>query len=258
TLMNKLELQAYRLVKRRFKINQQKDLIKILYGELHLPVQRTPHDLQSALDLCIDHFEQYINEPTKPQSLQRLRRETPWQTERTYAQCHFFTAIDRMIIMNPPLQRVSKRFIIQSLAKESIVRLRQMIIARTGFQLVSFDYSQLELRILVHLFNDSKLKTRLINDTDFFISLAADVLKKTEYEITHEQHQNAKQICYGTLYDMPKETFAHETHMNINEAEEFIKNFYKTFPIMTQFIDDIILISITNGVSYPYLLSSLK
>ncbi|CAF3379146.1 unnamed protein product [Rotaria sp. Silwood2] len=163
-----------------------------------------------------------------------------------------------MIIMNPPLQRVSKRFIIQSLAKESIVRLRQMIIARTGFQLVSFDYSQLELRILVHLFNDSKLKTRLINDTDFFISLAADVLKKTEYEITHEQHQNAKQICYGTLYDMPKETFAHETHMNINEAEEFIKNFYKTFPIMTQFIDDIILISITNGVSYPYLLSSLK
>ncbi|CAF3379135.1 unnamed protein product, partial [Rotaria sp. Silwood2] len=44
TLMNKLELQAYRLVKRRFKINQQKDLIKILYGELHLPVQRTPHD----------------------------------------------------------------------------------------------------------------------------------------------------------------------------------------------------------------------
>ncbi|CAF0821419.1 unnamed protein product [Rotaria sordida] len=144
-----------------------------------------------------------------------------------------------MIIINPSLQHVPKRFIIQSLEKESTVRLRQMSIARTGnnklrknsFQLVSFDYSQLELRILVHLSNDNKLKTRLINDTGFFMSFAADLLKRP---------------------------FAPEIRMNINEAEEFIENFYTTFPIMTQFIDDIILISITNDVSYLYLLSSLK
>ena len=63
-----------------------------------------------------------------------------------------------------------------------------------GFQLVSFDYSQLELRILAHLSNDDKLKARLIHDTDFFTSLAADLLKNSENEITHEQRQNAKQV----------------------------------------------------------------
>jgi len=99
-----------------------------------------------------------------------------------------------MIIVNPPLQHIPKRFVIQSLEKESIIRLRKMIVARTGFQLVSFDYSQLELRVLAHLSNDNKLKTRLINNTDFFISLAADLLKKSEYEITSEQRQNAKQV----------------------------------------------------------------
>ncbi|CAF3131856.1 unnamed protein product [Rotaria sp. Silwood2] len=266
TLMNKLELQAYRLVKRRFKMNRQKDLIKILYSELHLPIQRTPHgriclkksylnilatkhplpkliteyrQVKSALDRCIDRFEQYINEPSKPQSLQRLRREASWQTERTYAYCHFFTATGRMIVVNPPLQHIPKRFLIQSLQKESTVQLRKMIIARTDFQLVSFDYSQLELRILAHLSNDEKLKTCLINNTDFFISLAADLVKKPEHEITREQRQNAKQICYGILYGMSKETFARETQMNINEAEEFVENFYKTFPIMTKYLDDI-------------------
>ncbi|CAF1182526.1 unnamed protein product [Rotaria sordida] len=238
TLMNKLELQAYRLVKRRFKMNRQKDLIKILYGELHLPIQYTPHgricfkksylnvladkhplpkliieyrQVQSAHDRCIDHFEQYINEPIKPQSLQRLRREVLWQTERTYAYCHFFTATGRMIIVNPPLQHVPKHFLIQSLQKESTIRLRKMIVARADFQLVSFDYSQLELCVLAHLSNDEKLKTHLINDTDFFISLAADLLKKPEHEITREQRQNAKQICYGIHYGMSKETFARET-----------------------------------------------
>jgi DNA polymerase-1 len=52
----------------------------------------------------------------------------------------------------------------------------------------------LELRVLAHLSNDDKLKARLIHDTDFFISLAADLLKKPEHEITSEQRQNAKQV----------------------------------------------------------------
>jgi hypothetical protein len=114
-----------------------------------------------------------------------------------------------MIIINPPLQHIPKRFVIQSLQKESIVRLRKMIVARTGitlvflpfiaisslgFQLVSFDYSQLELRVLAYLSNDDKLKIRLINDSDFFISLAADLFKKSEYEINSVQRQNAKQV----------------------------------------------------------------
>jgi DNA polymerase I-like protein with 3'-5' exonuclease and polymerase domains len=38
---------------------------------------------------------------------------------------------------------------------------------------------------------------------------------------------------------MSKETFARETRMTINEAEDFIENFYKTFPIMTHYLDDI-------------------
>ena len=63
-----------------------------------------------------------------------------------------------------------------------------------GFQLISFDYSQLEIRVLAHLSDDEKLKTRLISNTDFFISLAADLLKKSEQEITDVQRQHAKRV----------------------------------------------------------------
>jgi DNA polymerase I-like protein with 3'-5' exonuclease and polymerase domains len=63
-----------------------------------------------------------------------------------------------------------------------------------GFQLVSFDYSQLELRVLAHLSNDNKLKTCLRNNSDFFITLAANLFKISEYEVTPEQRQNAKQV----------------------------------------------------------------
>ena len=108
--MSQLELQAYRLAKRRFKINRKKDLLRVthassrmththtsfaytqgLYDELRLPVQRTPQgriclkksylsvladqhplptliteyrQVQSALDRCIDHFEQVHRDMT--------------------------------------------------------------------------------------------------------------------------------------------------------------------------------------------------
>ena len=38
---------------------------------------------------------------------------------------------------------------------------------------------------------------------------------------------------------MSKETFARETRMNLNEAEEFVENFYQTFPEMTAYLNDI-------------------
>ncbi len=76
-----------------------------------------------------------------------------------------------------------------------------------GFQLVSFDYSQLELRVLAYLSKDEKLTACLSNNTDFFISLAADLLKKPEYEITREQRQNAKQVNHFLFYLLSTSNF---------------------------------------------------
>ena len=59
---------------------------------------------------------------------------------------------------------------------------------------MSFDYSQLELRILAHLSNDAKLQVRLMAENDFFVSLAADLLKRPEQEISRVQRQQAKQV----------------------------------------------------------------
>jgi len=110
-------------------------------------------------------------------------------------------------MINPPLQHVPKCFPIQSLSKEFTVRLREMIMARPGYQLVSFDYSQLELRLLAYLSKDEQLKSCLTTNQDFFISLAANLLKKSEQEITREQRQNAKQVIVLLLFVFFMEIF---------------------------------------------------
>ncbi|PSN38804.1 hypothetical protein C0J52_07902 [Blattella germanica] len=67
---------------------------------------------------------------------------------------------------------------------------------------VSADYSQLELRILAHLAKDSVLSSILNADCDVFRNIAASWNKIDEAQVTNEQRQWAKQVCYGIIYGM--------------------------------------------------------
>ena len=108
--------------------------------------------------------------------------------------------------------------------------------------------------MLAFLSHDEALQARLTHDSDFFISLAAELLKRSSHEITREQRQHAKQVklrfsvritrfvcevCYGILYGMSTETFARETRMSTEEAQHFVQHFYQTFPTMKQYLDDV-------------------
>ncbi|CAF1126197.1 unnamed protein product, partial [Didymodactylos carnosus] len=265
-LLNQLEMHAFRLLKRRFKFHCRKDLLKILYGELNLPEQRTAsgrlstkkrylnilalyhplpqiinehRQIKSALERCIDVFEQYFNDAMKP-TLRFQNEQQHQQYQCLHYKCNFLTSTGRMTVTNPPLQHVPKTFSIKSLNENNTVELRKMIVARDGFKLVSIDYSQLELRILAHLSVDIKLQERL-NDPkfDFFMSLASHLLNKSIISVTEDERQNAKQICYGIVYGMSTETFAKEANMTQNDAETFIENFYQTFPVMKKYLDDL-------------------
>ena len=66
--------------------------------------------------------------------------------------------------------------------------------------LLSADYSQLELRILAHLCGDSKLCSILsATDGDVFRIIASGWKKKPQSEVTDDERQQAKQICYGIV-----------------------------------------------------------
>lgn len=139
---------------------------------------------------------QFLNEPRKSRSLQRLRREAPWQNERLYGRCSFLTSSGRMMMIDPLLQHVPKRFHVESTDEPIRISLRKMFVARTGFQLFSFDFSQLELRILASLSNDENLKKILVESEDFFRSLASNLFRKSLDKVTEEQRQSAKKVFW--------------------------------------------------------------
>lgn len=101
-----------------------------------------------------------------------------------------------------------------------------------GSTLLSADYSQLELRILAHLSGDKGLCAVLSRrDGDVFRSIAAAwKKKKNEQEVTDEERQQAKQICYGIIYGMGCKSLADQLQVTEEEAQLFVDSFHDSYP----------------------------
>ena len=122
--------------------------------------------------------------------------------------------------------------------------LRRAFVASKGCLLIAADYSQIELRILAHLSKDRKLTQLLKKGAgDVFKSIAASWLSKPISQITIEERQRSKQICYGILYGMGPKALAEQLDgqdILEEQAVEFMATFKSAYPDVQTYIEDII------------------
>ena len=76
----------------------------------------------------------------------------------------------------------------------TVFPLPKTLFPNTGGVLVAADYSQLELRMIAHLSQDTKLISILNGGGDVFKTIAAQWKGAETHEITSEQRQQAKQV----------------------------------------------------------------
>lgn len=136
----------------------------------------------------------------------------------------------RLSSSNPNLQNIP-------VATEQGRKIKECFVARAGKTLLSFDYSQQELRILAHLSQEEKLIDAFHKNMDIH-NLTASQIFKIEYEkVTREQRSIAKTINFGIVYGMSSYGMSEGLQIPIEEAERFIKEFYATYPKIKSYYD---------------------
>lgn len=141
------------------------------------------------------------------------------------------TATGRLTSQNPNLQNLPK-------SGEWGNALRAAFIAEDGYQLVSFDYSQLELRLAAHLSGDENLISAFKNRQDIHKLTAAKIKNIPIEAVDEEMRQQAKIFNFGILYGMGKKSLAEEAKLTNEEAGNFILEYFKNFPFLVRFIED--------------------
>ena len=111
--------------------------------------------------------------------------------------------------------------------------------------LYSADYSQIELRVLAHMANVSKLKEAFIAEEDIHSKTAKEVFAKEE--ITKEDRRRAKAVNFGIVYGISAYGFAVDLGITNTEASTFIKRYFEVYPEIKTFMDKTIEFCSQNG-----------
>jgi DNA polymerase I len=112
--------------------------------------------------------------------------------------------------------------------------------------LVSFDYSQQELRILAHLSNEETLIKAFQEKKDIHAVTAAEIFHVNYGDVTHTQRRIAKTINFGVIYGMGSFGMSSQLHISVEEAQKFINAFYANYPNIRKFFEEYLAEGKTN------------
>ncbi len=134
------------------------------------------------------------------------------------------TSTGRLSSNDPNLQNIPVR----SVQGREI---RKAFIARPGWKLLSADYSQIELRILAALTEDTGLLNAFREGRDIHAATAAKIFEVELDEVTREQRSTAKMVNFGIPYGISAFGLAQRLGtVSRTEAQEIINNYFAQFP----------------------------
>ena len=227
-----------------FNINSPKQLNQILFEKLNLPVaglRKTTHGystdaatLESLKDEhpIVERILQYREvaklKGTYVDALPLLVNERTGRVHTSYNQTG--TSTGRLSSSSPNLQNIPIR---TDMGRE----VRRAFIAEPGSVLLGVDYSQVELRVLAHISQDSTLLEAFRQNQDIHRATAAIVFDVALDDVTYEMRSFAKRINFGLIYGMGPYRLARESDLTLAEARAFVETYFDRLPGVEQYIE---------------------
>jgi DNA polymerase-1 len=156
----------------------------------------------------------------------------------TYNQ--IFVNTGRIASSNPNLQNIP-------VTSEIGQQIKSCFKASSGHVLVSFDYSQQELRVLAHLTQEKALINAFENNKDVHILTASKLFNSQYEQVSKQQRAVGKTINFGIIYGMSSYGMSEGLHIPREDAEQFIRQFYLSYPNIKSYFDNYLKNAAVNG-----------
>ena len=213
----------------RFNINSTKQLGELLFEKLGLPpVKKTKTGYSTNADVLEKLKNKHPIIPaimdyrmlTKLKSTYADGLMTALDTDgriRTTFQ-NLVTATGRLSSTEPNLQNIPVR---NDLGAE----IRKMFIPKPGCALVDADYSQIELRVLAHIADDTVMQEAFRSGLDVHTVTAAQVFGVAPEDVTSLQRRHAKAVNFGIVYGISEFSLAEDIGVSRWEAKDYIDSY---------------------------------
>lgn len=246
--------EIHALAGEEFNINSTQQLARILFEKLHLSSKSKRTTAHGARSTSADLLEELRDvHPIIPAVL--AYRED-FKIQSTYVRAlaglvahdgrihtefvQTGAATGRLSSQNPNLQNIPK----ESIWSDSI---RRSFEAAAGYSLVSFDYSQVELRILASVANERRMIEAFEAGHDIHQMTAAEIFRVPVADVRPEMRRVAKTLNFGLIYGMGVSSFAKTSGLSRASAQEFVENYFAAFPGIKEWQEEVKSFARTHG-----------
>ena len=246
--LEELTLKIYDLAERKFNINSTQQLSQVLFEHLKLQsVRKTAKKTGLSTDIGV--LEALAKEHPLPAVVLEYRQLSklkstyidalPALVNKRTGRIHTsfnqaVTATGRLSSSDPNLQNIPIR---TELGKQ----IRKAFIPRDeNYLIMSADYSQVELRILAHFSQDHMLLESFQRGEDIHRRTASEVFGVDINQVTKEQRDVAKTTNFSIIYGVSAYGLSQSTNMTPQDAALFIDIYFKRYPRVKSYIDEMI------------------
>jgi len=156
------------------------------------------------------------------------------------------TSTGRLSSSEPNLQNIPTR-------DEEGKNLRKIFISKfDGGQIVSADYSQIELRLLANMANEDSMIEAYKNGVDIHAKTASEIFGVPIEEVTSSQRSEAKAVNFGIIYGISDFGLSQNIKTSRNKAKRYIESYFERYPKIKVFMDKNIEFARENGYIKSY------
>lgn len=239
------EAKIHELVGHAFNVQSTQQLAVVLFDELGAGTDKHKKSRSTAVDVLEDLAA--LEGPAQAIALEMVQYRQTQKLRSTYTEAllgqiepttgrvhtHYQqmgASTGRFSSSDPNVQNIP----IRTAAGRQV---RQAFVPRAGWQMLSADYSQIELRLLAHL-SGSKALTQAFNEgVDIHTYTASLVAGVPLAEVTKEQRRAAKFINFGLVYGMGARSLAGQIGCSLSEAQSWIEAYFNRYDGVRDYMD---------------------
>ena len=225
-------------------INSPKQLSDLLFGELGLPKTRrtrsgystdansleTLKGMHPVVDRILDYRQVAKLKSTYVDALPEMVNARTGRIHTSYHQTGAETG--RLSSSDPNLQNIPIR-------TELGRQVRRAFVADSDCQLLSADYSQIELRVLAHMSQDPSLLEAFRRGEDIHAATASQMFNVPINEVDAEQRRIAKVLNFGVIYGLGPYGISQQTGFSREQGREFIDTYLSRYPGINGYLESV-------------------
>ncbi len=254
---HELEKEIFAMAGEEFNLGSPKQIGEILYGKLGLKGKKSANGGYQTGAEVLEKMAEEHPLPSKILDWRVVAKLKSTYTDAlltqidknqrihtTYSQTTVNTG--RLSSANPNLQNIPVR-------SQEGLKIRRCFVARSGYKLISADYSQVELRLMAVLADVKALKEAFAADIDIHTATAKQIFGLSQEQVTPNIRRHAKAINFGVIYGISQYGLAKQIGISNDEAKKYIDTYFAKMPEIKRYMEQTIEFARQNGyVTTPF------